>query len=1077
MISKTDVGRIIGNSWDFFHQPAVGTVGGIMIMWDGNLTSFTVIEHTSQVVFGALTTPNKGLWHVAMVYGHKDFQVRRDLWNCLDKVMMSDVPTIVGGDFNCLLSTEDKRGGKRFKMTKGTEEMKSFMLKDELQNDIIKLKLQEDEAGGLSPEDLDTLCSNVKEYNVTLVRLSTWWNQRAKAKWNEDGDTNSRFYHTYSTARKNDKWKPRSCNIQNWPEIEHNQKLDTADIDCLNSGFSETEFFNVVSQLGSNKSPGLDGSTSSFFKFYWDIIKDTTWRAINHFFTTGRMNGAWKDTLIVLIPKINNLVTPSNFLPICLCQTIYKIATSIIVNILKIFIPKLITEEQVTYVPGRSMSDHCLLALEICNKFRISKNKKGLMAIKLDMAQAFDSMCWKTLENVLHWFGFPGSFSNLILECVTGVRFSILLNGKGTRWIEAKSGFRQGYPMSPYLFIMFSQLLSSLIQQRGLQICIQTSNRAPRITHLLYANDVLLFGKASDSQLRVMMNLIKEYCGWTGKGVNQSKSQIIFGSSTNQSLKRKIGKKTGFKIVKEFHYFGIKIALRRLAKNYYQFVINHALNKLNSWGARFLSMAGRLILAKSSLLSLPTFVSTHSLITKKILYDLDRICRDFIWHQNKDNKGLRYIALDDLCTPRNRGGLGMHSSVKRVGLLRARLAWRFYQNPSSLLFKCLTAKQASNIWNGKSKQGQSAARSIISNGVSFLKPIIRWKISNGANINMMDDIWLFDKNFNKWPMLADCIGLENLTLQNFLTDGHWNYIELNRYFNPYLVNLIVTHCIIQNDDNGSMELLYQHSGKSITSLAYAEVIKFQNTFEDHGFAIWLRKLKLKPRVELFLWRLSRFSIPTNEFLKYRRLTTNDLCAYGCLDIETSEHILIHCKSLTEILNKLIAWGFYIPLFISLEDCFQQLKILSCKRSDTVRLYGTAVYYSWNRRNDKKHCNPVSPVSVIAANNTAAGQDTEKLYFLHDFNKYLLDVKSKVDALATAGAPVEVENVIHYTLNGLPNTYQALKTAIRTNLRSVSLDEIYALLCSKELNLLHETTKELHSLSITSNQTALTSNRG
>ncbi|XP_020676098.1 uncharacterized protein LOC110095043 [Dendrobium catenatum] len=390
-INKTDVCRIIGNSWDFFHQPAVGTAEGILIMWDSNLASFTAIEHTSQVVFGALTTPNKGLWHVAMVYGHKDFQIRRDLWNRLDKVMMIDVPTIVGGDFNCLLSSEDKIGGKQFKMTKGTEEMKSFMenqdlhdlsvtnpvafklddtmhshsktfrfedtwrsypatkgivakawnkydygddsevlnrkikrtlkslffwnrnkckslnqLKDELKNDILKLQLQEDEEGGLCPEDLDTLCSKVREFNVTLVRLSTGWNHRAKAKWNEDGDTNSRFYHAYATARKNgklirqikdennttveeldkiesvflkffeDKWKPRNRNIQNWPKIDHKQQLDNADIDCLNSVFSETEFFNAISQQGSNKSPGLDGSTSSFFKFYWDIIKDTT---------------------------------------------------------------------------------------------------------------------------------------------------------------------------------------------------------------------------------------------------------------------------------------------------------------------------------------------------------------------------------------------------------------------------------------------------------------------------------------------------------------------------------------------------------------------------------------------------------------------------------------------------------------------------------------------------------------------------------------------------------------------------------------------------------------------------------
>ncbi|PKU84066.1 Retrovirus-related Pol polyprotein from transposon TNT 1-94 [Dendrobium catenatum] len=105
----------------------------------------------------------------------------------------------------------------------------------------------------------------------------------------------------------------------------------------------------------------------------------------------------------------------------------------------------------------------------------------------------------------------------------------------------------------------------------------------------------------------------------------------------------------------------------------------------------------------------------------------------------------------------------------------------------------------------------------------------------------------------------------------------------------------------------------------------------------------------------------------------------------------------------------------------------------------------------------------------------------KLHFLSmkdkSMTQYLLDVKSKVDALAAAGAPVDVEDVIHYTLNGLPNNYQAFKTAIRTNMRSVSLDELYTLLCSEELNLAHETLKDLQALNLAGNKTALTAGRG
>ncbi|PKU87110.1 Retrovirus-related Pol polyprotein from transposon TNT 1-94 [Dendrobium catenatum] len=92
-------------------------------------------------------------------------------------------------------------------------------------------------------------------------------------------------------------------------------------------------------------------------------------------------------------------------------------------------------------------------------------------------------------------------------------------------------------------------------------------------------------------------------------------------------------------------------------------------------------------------------------------------------------------------------------------------------------------------------------------------------------------------------------------------------------------------------------------------------------------------------------------------------------------------------------------------------------------------------------------------------------------------QYLLEIKTKIDSLAAAGSPINDEEVIHYTLNGLPQNYQAFKTAIRTNLRPVTLDELYTLLCSEELNLAHEATKEIQSLQISGNNTAFTATRG
>ncbi|XP_028548267.1 uncharacterized protein LOC114578883 [Dendrobium catenatum] len=68
------------------------------------------------------------------------------------------------------------------------------------------------------------------------------------------------------------------------------------------------------------------------------------------------------------------------------------------------------------------------------------------------------------------------------------------------------------------------------------------------------------------------------------------------------------------------------------------------------------------------------------------------------------------------------------------------------------------------------------------------------------------------------------------------------------------------------------------------------------------------------------------------------------------------------------------------------------------------------------------------------------------------SQYLTEIKSLVDQIASSGSTVDTEDVILYILNGLPATYQSFKTAIRTMLTPISLDQLYALLLSEEVNI-------------------------
>ncbi|XP_020689603.1 uncharacterized protein LOC110104713 [Dendrobium catenatum] len=122
-----EVDKVIGREWDFFHHPDEGNSSGIIILWNRNNVSFEFMDHSSQIVIGMLKSPLFGSWMVGTVYANKDYRIRRSLWEMLEKSTKEDIPSIVGGDFNCLLSNDDKRGGKRFLFSKGPQEMKLFM--------------------------------------------------------------------------------------------------------------------------------------------------------------------------------------------------------------------------------------------------------------------------------------------------------------------------------------------------------------------------------------------------------------------------------------------------------------------------------------------------------------------------------------------------------------------------------------------------------------------------------------------------------------------------------------------------------------------------------------------------------------------------------------------------------------------------------------------------------------------------------------------------------------------------------------------------------------------------------------
>jgi hypothetical protein len=80
----------------------------------------------------------------------------------------------------------------------------------------------------------------------------------------------------------------------------------------------------------------------------------------------------------------------------------------------------------------------------------------------------------------------------------------------------------------------------SLASSEGLITRIPTSKRGPRISHLFFADDNLLFCRASTIQLRHLVNMLKLYEGASGQKMNNDKTSVFFSKNTHLEDKNQI---------------------------------------------------------------------------------------------------------------------------------------------------------------------------------------------------------------------------------------------------------------------------------------------------------------------------------------------------------------------------------------------------------------------------------------------------------------------------------------------------------------------------------------------------------
>ncbi|TQD75011.1 hypothetical protein C1H46_039451 [Malus baccata] len=112
------------------------------------------------------------------------------------------------------------------------------------------------------------------------------------------------------------------------------------------------------------------------------------------------------------------------------------------------------------------------------------------------MHKVYDRVEWDFLEALMEKMGFSIGWRRIVMSCICTVSFAVILNGQPGDTFAPSRGIRQGDPLSPYLFLLVSEVLSRMIQSavdmRYLDD-VQTSLNGPVISHLFFADNTLIF--------------------------------------------------------------------------------------------------------------------------------------------------------------------------------------------------------------------------------------------------------------------------------------------------------------------------------------------------------------------------------------------------------------------------------------------------------------------------------------------------------------------------------------------------------------------------------------------------------